>query len=386
MKVDVDLLDGLVDEIIEEGSDSDPESVAKWLRVRTKVDAHVTNLVAELDTWGDYTADGAPNAKTWVATTGHLPSGEAGRMVRRGRAKNQIPRCWEAWRNGEITSSHFDVILKLRNPRTQDALDRDEEMLVDQARTLRFEDFVKSAAYWEQMADADGTEESAEEKRTRRDVYLVPSVDGMYLGRMTLDPISGAIFSNELERLVQVLFEEDWQEARVRLGFEPTVKDLSRTPSQRRADALKEMATRSRTAPEHGRRPAPLFSVLIDFETFCGRTCELAQGIAITPGSLLPWLDRADFERAVYEPPDRVQVSETARFFTGATRRGLELRDRQCTHPYCDRPANICEADHIQPYALGGPTIQSNGRVLCGFHNRLRNQTGIKRSRPPPRE
>jgi hypothetical protein len=379
MKVDVDLLDGLVDEIIEEGSDSDPKSVAKWLQFQTKVEAHVTALVAELDAWGEYSADGAPNAKTWVATTGHRPSCEAGRMVRRGRAKNQIPRCWEAWRNGEITSAHFDVILKLRNPRTEDALDRDEEMLLDQAKTLRFEQFAKSAAYWEQQADPDGTEESAEEKRTRRDVYLVPSVDGMFLGKMTLDPISGAIISNELERLVQVLFEEDWKEARARLGFEPTVNDLFRTPSQRRSDALKEMATRSATAPEHGKRPAPLFSVLIDFETFCGRTCELAQGIAITPGSLLPWLDRADFERAVYEPPDRVQVSETARFFTGAARRGLELRDRQCTHPYCDRPAIICEADHIQPYSEGGLTIQSNGRVLCGFHNRLRNQ------RPPPK-
>jgi hypothetical protein len=177
-----------------------------------------------------------------------------------------------------------------------------------------------------------------------------------------------------------MLFEEDWKEARARLGFEPTVNDLSRTPSQRRADAAKEMATRSRTAPEHGRRPAPLFSILVDFETFCGRTCELAQGIAVTPGSLVPWLDRADFERAVNEPPDRVQVSETARFFTGATRRGLELRDRQCTHPYCDRPADICEADHIQPFSEGGLTVQSNGQMLCGLHNRLRNQ------RPPPRE
>jgi hypothetical protein len=376
----VDELRGFMDELIAEGPVSDPERVEMVLQEVNRLVAYSTASVAELDTWGDYAADGAPNAKAWVATTGHLPNCEAGRMVRRGRAKTQIPRCWEAWGNGEITSSHFDVILKLRNPRTEDALQRDEEMLVNQARTLRFEDFVKSAAYWEQMADADGTEESAEEKRTRRDVYLVPSVDGMFLGKMTLDPISGAIVSNELERLVEVLFEEDWKEARARLGFEPTVSDLARTPSQRRADALVEMATRSRTAPEHGKRPAPLFSVLIDFETFCGRTCELAQGIALTPGSLVPWLDRADFERAVYEPPDRVQVSETARFFTGATRRGLELRDRQCTHPYCDRPAAICEADHIQPFSEGGPTIQSNGRVLCGFHNRLRNQ------RPPPRE
>jgi hypothetical protein len=26
------------------------------------------------------------------------------------------------------------------------------------------------------------------------------------------------------------------------------------------------------------------------------------------------------------------------------------------------------------PYAEGGPTTQENGRLLCGFHNRLRSQ------------
>ncbi|HEV3263933.1 MAG TPA: HNH endonuclease signature motif containing protein, partial [Acidimicrobiales bacterium] len=101
--------------------------------------------------------------------------------------------------------------------------------------------------------------------------------------------------------------------------------------------------------------------------------------MALTPGSLVPWIDRADFERAVFEPPDRVQVSATARLFTGATRRGIQLRDRECTHPYCDRPAVDCQVDHIQPFGQDGPTTFENGRLLCGFHNRLRNQ------RPPPK-
>jgi len=34
--------------------------------------------------------------------------------------------------------------------------------------------------------------------------------------------------------------------------------------------------------------------------------------------------------------------------------------------------------DHIQPFSAGGPTTQELGRLLRGFHNRLRNQ------RPPP--
>jgi hypothetical protein len=376
----VDDLPGFMGELIAEGPVSDPGRVKIMLDELNKFEALVTASVAELDTWGEYTADGAPNAKAWVAATGHLPRTEAGRLVRRGRGLRQVTKCGEAWLKGEITASHLDIFMKIRNPRTEDALERDEEMLLDLARKLSFEAFTGAAAYWEQLADPDGTEEAAEAKRARRDVYLTPSTGGMYLGKMTLDPISGEIVYNQLHRIEAELFDEDWKEARARLGFDPKVSDLVRTPSQRRADALVEMATRSATAPEHGRRPGPLFCVLIDSETFCGRTCELAQGIAVTPGSLVPWLDRADFERAVFEPPDRVQVSETARFFTGATRRGLEIRDRQCTHPYCDRPAADCEADHIQPYSEGGPTTQENGRVLCGFHNRLRNQ------RPPPRE
>jgi hypothetical protein len=251
-------------------------------------------------------------------------------------------------------------------------------MLVDQARTLRFEPFTRALGYWRQLADPDGTEERAERQRTRRDVYLENSFSGMWLGQMTLDPISGAIVSGELERLEQALFEADWKDAHAALGREPTINDLARTPSQRRADALVEMATRSATAPPNGRRPAPLFSVLVGYETLHGRICELAEGIPIAPGSLLAFLDEAFIERAVFTPAGRVEVSATARLFSGSTRRAIELRDQRCTHPICDRPAGVCQVDHIIPYAMGGPTTQENGRLLCGFHNRLRNQ------RPPP--
>ena len=109
-----------------------------------------------------------------------------------------------------------------------------------------------------------------------------------------------------------------------------------------------------------------------------GRICELAGGTVIAPGSLLEWLDQACIERAVFGPGRRVEVSATARLFTGATRRGVELRDRECTHPYCDASAKVLQVDHIVPYGEGGLTTQENGRLLCGFHNRLRNQ------HPPP--
>ncbi|MHB1486303.1 MAG: HNH endonuclease signature motif containing protein [Acidimicrobiales bacterium] len=377
---------GVLAEAIDELIGSDPSgyadggSIEALQRQLARLDSFVTSATAAFDAAGAWAPDGARNASAWLATRCHLPKGQARRQVRRARQVRRLPACAKAWSAGDITAAHVDAIASVRRDTTEAALGRDEAMLVGQAQTLRFESFTRALAYWEQLADPDGAEDDDEARRRRRDVYLESSFNGLWLGRITLDPISGAIVAGELEHLEAEMFEADWAQARAGLGREPTSIELSRTPGQRRADALVEMATRSRSAPADGRRPAPLFSVLVGYETMHGRMCELANGTALSPGSLLGWLDAAYIERAVFAPGRRVEISATARLFTGATRRAIELRDQNCTHPYCDRPAAACDVDHVIPFAAGGPTTQENGRMLCGFHNRLRHQ------RPPPAE
>ena len=267
---------------------------------------------------------------------------------------------------------------------------RDEEMLVAQAKEMGLEDFSRALDYWKQLADPDGAEASDEERKAARNVFLESSLGGMWLGQMTLDPISGSIVAGELNRLEHDLFEADCAEAKERFGRTAKIDELARTSGQRRADALVEMATRSRTAPADGIRPAPLFSVFVGYETMRGRICELENGTVLAPSALDAWMDSAYFERALFTLGNRVDVSVRARFFTGGTRRAIELRDRICTHPHCYEPAETCQVDHIETYASGGETTQDNGRLLCGFHNRLRNQRagkgakGDQRQRPPP--
>jgi hypothetical protein len=303
------------------------------------------------------------------------------RLVRRGRHLRTLPVVAAAFAEGAITAAHLDLLAAARNERTDEAFGRDEAMLVKEATRLRFEQFARVLAYWGQLADPDGTEEAAEARRARRDVYLEPSFEGMYLGRMTLDPISGSIVHHELARIERQFFEADWARARHELGRRPRAEDLWRTPAQRRADALVEMAARSAVVrPEATAAPAPLFSVLVDWPTLAGRVCELAEGIVIAPGELVAWLSVADLERAVMGQRGRVEVGARQRLFTGATRRAIELRDRECAHPFCDLEGARCEADHIVPWAQSGRTTQENGRLLCSFHNRLRNQV----ERPPP--
>lgn len=373
----VEAIDGLV----ADGATShcDAASVQCLVRQLTRLESVTTSAVAAFDTSGDWSVDGARTAAAWVSTVCHLPRAMGRRLVRRGRNLRHLPAVAQAFEEGAITSSHLDTVTALRRSGTEEALARDESMLVRQAKCLRFEQFTRAAAYWDQLADPDGTEELAEARRARRDVYLESSVSGLYLGQMTLDPVSGSIVATELQRIERELFASDWARAREELGREPTLDDLRRTSAQRRADALVEMAARSSLVDgQKVRRPAPLFSVLVDWPTLSGRVCELAEGVVVSPGELVDWLSVADLERAVMQPSGRVEVSPKQRLFTGATRRAIELRDRECTHPFCDEPGARCQADHIDPWSQTGETTQENGRLLCGFHNRLRNQ------RPPP--
>jgi hypothetical protein len=354
----------------------DAASVLALEGALTRLSCVTSKAVASFDAGGEWAHEGAQSTAAWLSTRCHLPLGDARSQLRRGRALPSVPLCAEAFCAGAIGVAQVDLLVKAAQGTArvnQEAFPRDEAVLLAAARELKFAPFSGVVAYWTQLADPDGAEESAMEKMARRDVYVSHSVGGMWLGKMTFDPIGGAIYAGELMRLEAEMFDADWAEAKARLGRDPHLDDVARTPAQRRADAAVEMAVRSKAMPEGARRPEPLFSVLVDYPTLAGRICQLANGGIVSPGSLVPWIEAASFERIVFAPPKRIECSVTARFFTGATRRAIEIRDQHCTHPYCEAPAERCQIDHIIPYSQGGETTQENGRVHCGFHNRRRN-------------
>ncbi|HTX00770.1 MAG TPA: DUF222 domain-containing protein, partial [Acidimicrobiales bacterium] len=348
-----------------------------------RFEARCARAAVDFEAGGSWIADGARSAGAWIARRCHTAKSHAFRLVRLGRAVSKRQALAAAWFDGEVGSTQVGLIAGLENRRTAEALRRDEEMLVGQAKELSAEEFAHACQYWAQLADPDGAEQSERDRIDRRDVQLHPSISGTWFGSMTLDPVSGEIVNDELCRIENELFEADWKEATDRLGRRPGAHELQRTGSQRRADSLVEMAARSAAATAGTRYPVPLFNVLIDFDTF-GRVCELASGAVTTPGNLVKYLATADWERALFRPPNRVDVGRRARFFTGATRRAIELRDRHCVHAYCDVPASRCQVDHIVPYAQGGETVQENGRLLCPAHNRARNNEPRARLPEPP--
>jgi hypothetical protein len=287
MDHDIQNLKEAIDRLADAGPlvPADPESIEALVCQRARIDAIVTEAASSFDASGDWAPDGAKTAAAWLARRCRMPGGQTRTLIRRGRVLSHLPAYARAWAHGDINAAHVDAVAAVRNPSTEEALARDEQVLCDQATTLSFDHYEKAVSYWHQFADPDGTETSHDKRVAARDVYLEQSFDTMWLGHMTMDPASGSVVATELNRLEHELFEAEWAEVKERLGREPTVADLDRTPGQRRCDALAEMATRSRTAPAHGKRPAPLISVLVDFPTLAGRVCELANGTVLAPGA-----------------------------------------------------------------------------------------------------
>lgn len=278
-------------------------------------------------------------------------------------------------RAGTINTAHLDRLADAHSA-NPDAFADAEPLLVMLARTQRFDDFANDIATWVSLADPDGAEARALNRYHTRRAHLSATFDGTGTLDATFDPVSYATFAAALDRIEHDLWATDWATARDRYGHLATAEDLCRTPTQRRHDALIEMAIRATTAPATGRRPRPLITVLVDHPTLIGRVCELSNGTTITPGELLPLLCDADIERAVFDTPSRLlDIGTTRRLFTGATRRAVEIRDRRCQHPSCTTPAPACDVDHTIAHSTKGPTAHTNGHLLCPTHHPGRTTT-----------
>lgn len=368
-------LDGLVD--------ADLESAVTCLQQqRSRLEAAEARLLDRWESSRVWQESGAKSPAAWLAWRQRIPIQIARQRMRHAREVRDLPAISSAWAAGEIDRSHVATILGARNPRTETAFLGDgevaaaesgHEVLLDHARSMPFSSFKRICDRWQIVVDPDGAEQRAEANRAARDVSLAQSLGDMYYGRVTLDPVSGQVVADTLAAIERELFEADWAAAKHRLGRKPLVHELGRTSGQRRADALVEMAVRARTAPRDGNRPRPLFTVVVGLETLQGPILELLNRTTLAPGTVVPWLSEADVERIVFDPPSRVvDVGSKRRFFRGALRRALEVRDRTCFHPSCDEVPQRPEADHIDPVSEGGDTTQTNGRWGCGFHNRWR--------------
>jgi hypothetical protein len=352
------------------------ELVVDLVREDSRLAAARARFVAAWDarrTWAD---NGSKAATARLMLEASASATTARRELRRARGLRDMPGTASALVEGKLSMDHADLLMAVKHPEIEHLFARDEGILLDQIKTLRHPDAQRCVRYWLNLAENEIGKAPCDRDRAGRHFSGVRSFRGNVVFDGMLDAIAGSIPMKELARLERAEFEADWAEARSAHGERAIESHLPRTAAQRRADAFVEMARRSAAMDPNAVMPRPLFTVLVGYDSF-SKTCELSCGTVVTPSQLVPHLAEADIERIVFDGPSRViEVGVRQRFFTGALRRAIQVRDRRCTHPSgCDVPAEQCEIDHEVPYGEGGLTTQTNARCACRRHNRQRNTT-----------
>jgi hypothetical protein len=317
--------------------------------------------VAEFDRRDQHTVDGAVSTAAWLRWRCRLPARQASRVVKEARALTAMPDTARAFTDGDLPLGHITMLVKARD-RHPEAFPQIEATLVDAAKRLTVGEVRRLVAYWEQNLDPDAAINDAASLYDRRRLHASRSLDGVVHIDGMLDPISGETVLAALDAVTGPMLRDT---------------DDDRTPAQIRADALvglcQERLTRG-DLPTTGAEK-PHISVIVDTAALAGTSGISELGVARTV--IPPEVSRmvacdATFRRIVIDPHgEPLDVGRRTRLVTPAQRRALEIRDRGCQFPGCERPLSWCDAHHIRYWADSGTTDLRNLVLLCRHHHTL---------------
>jgi hypothetical protein len=69
-------------------------------------------------------------------------------------------------------------------------------------------------------------------------------------------------------------------------------------------------------------------------------------------------------------------ITDVQRYPNARQRQALRHRDQGCLFPGCDAPVDWCDAHHLIPAEINGPTIMTNLVLLCRHHHHQVHEGG----------
>ena len=183
-------------------------------------------------------------------------------MVKAARIVDDAPLLGEALADGETTTAHINALAGVMSDRRRTVLPDHEQVLAAQAESLSIRDFTVLVRRWAVIADDYLAGDTLDERQPRNWLYASVTMDGWVDINGRFEPVAGAELLTTLDHLAP----PDPANAR----------DGVRSLSQRRGDALSELAHWYHQGTEPGGNP-PSLGVVVDVATLNGDTPQLAQ-------------------------------------------------------------------------------------------------------------
>jgi Domain of unknown function (DUF222)/HNH endonuclease len=335
-------------------------------RLGNMLDAELSRRLHRFDSGGGYGATQALTAKSWLRWKCNFSPAAAAGRVAVARELADLPQATQAFADGDISYAHAAMIARTSEKLGDKMESNAETILVTAAKELDLARLRMVTIKLLHFMDPDSVCEEANESHELRFLHLSQTLDGVFYINGRLDSEGGAILQTALNAL----------------GGPPTPDD-KRSPKQRRADSLVELARQkleSGTLPEVGGQK-PHLTVTVSMATLANQPgspaadLEWAQPIPAETARRLA-CDAAVTPIFLDSESDQPRAGQTSRSISGSQRKALVFRDKGCRFPGCDRPADWTDAHHLKHWADGGEHEMDNLVLLCRRHHRMVHEEG----------
>jgi hypothetical protein len=334
----------------------------KWLtRQQRALEAISARWLAELDQRRDGLGCGPDSCTEWMTSTFNVTPNAAYSQLRTARVLDHLARASAALRLGQLSWAHVRVICGAAEQWDKTTLDA-AEVEFELVNAATYMDPRTLHQHWLQMryqADQEAGVAAEEEQRKRRWFAMSETWWGTHKVEGELDAENGALLKTALQAI---------------MGRK--ARDDERTPNERRADAVGELARRQLDAgdlPERGGEK-PHLMLVADLATLRlepgSRLAQLNWGPLVTGQTARRIAEDASITPVLVDGDRNVlHVGRRSRAVPAPVRRALNLRDRGCQGPGCTMPPELCTPHHKRHWADGGASDLPNLELRCDVHH-----------------
>ncbi len=212
------------------------------------------------------------------------------------------------------------------------------------------------------LKPAPDLEREDHQAKAGRGLYRHEGPAGMTTFRVVLDPEGASVVDSAVAALSAPVKG-------------PEGEHDTRSPAQRRADALVEVIRRGVSSPgEAPKSDKAQVHVTIPLSTLLGQDAH-GGATTMTGQVLAPSVARRMACDAGIIPvvlgggSEILDMGRSVRLFTPGQRRAVWLRDDGCTYPGCTMPPQWCDAHHVDWWSRGGASDIDNAALLCQRHH-----------------
>ena len=327
-------------------------------------------------------SDGGGSTVSWLRRSCGMTAKAASYRQHLAHTLGELPAALDSARHGRASFGNVAMIGHLAGDVGLELVAPVERVLVEAAETYEPGAMRMLTEATRLRLDPDGVLADDQHAHERRWFECEQTYGSVFALRGELDAEAGALLRTAIDALSHGM-----------------ARGETRSPSQRRADALVELAALQLRSGDHrdvhGQRPH--LTLTVSAETLrADAGADAAPAVLSGVGPIHPATARriaCDAVRTVVTvappapsddpawmrvnaPVVPLSVDRATRTIPAHLRTALALRDQGCRYPGCDKPPRWTDGHHIIYWRDDGPTELDNLVLLCRTHHRKVHEEG----------